>query len=42
MAILSNVRQQISDIDYKPIETEQIIINELGLEIDYIMDILYN
>ena len=40
--ILNNVRQQISDINYGPIETEQIIMDELGLEMDYIMDILYD
>lgn len=40
--ILNNVRQQISDINYEPIETEQIIMDELGLEMDYIMDILYD
>ena len=38
---LSNVRKQIEECNYDPEESEDIIYDELGLEIDYLDDILF-
>lgn len=38
---LNEVREMLAECNYDPAESEDIISSELGLEMDYIMDILY-
>lgn len=40
-AQLNEVREMMAECDYDTFECEEIIMSELGLELDYIMDILY-
>jgi hypothetical protein len=37
---LEEVRQMLRDCNYDPMEGEEIILSELGLEMDYIFDII--
>lgn len=37
-----DVVDMMGDCDYDPVECEDIFINFLGLEIDYLPDLLYN
>ncbi|MCD8011995.1 MAG: hypothetical protein LUG99_02225 [Lachnospiraceae bacterium] len=37
---LEETRQMMSDCEYDPIECEEIMYSELGLELDYIFDLL--
>jgi hypothetical protein len=37
---IADVREQMCDCDYDPIECEDILAGELGLELDYLFDIL--
>jgi hypothetical protein len=37
---LNEVRQMLRDCNYDPMESEEIILSELGLEMDYIYDIV--
>ena len=39
--ILNEVKEMLEDCNYDPEESEEIISSELGLEPDYIMDILF-
>ena len=39
-AILQNTQEMIVDCGYDPIETEEIMVQELGLEMDYILDVI--
>lgn len=39
-ARVQNVQQQLADVNYDYDEVEDILANELGLEMDYIMDLL--
>lgn len=38
---LNEVREMLEECNYDPEESEEIISSELGLEPDYIMDILF-
>lgn len=38
---LNEVRKMLEECNYDPEESEEIISSELGLEPDYIMDILF-
>lgn len=40
-AHLNHVRQMLSECSYDPDESEDIIYSELGLELDYLEDILW-
>lgn len=37
---MEEVRQMLRDCNYDPMESEDIILDELGLEMDYIFDII--
>lgn len=39
-AQLENVREMLSECDFDPAESEEIISSELGLEMDYLLDII--
>ncbi|MCC8110289.1 MAG: hypothetical protein LIO74_01245 [Ruminococcus sp.] len=39
--LVEETRQMMSDCEYDPIECEEIMYSELGLELDYIFDLLY-
>lgn len=39
-SILNEVRAQMDACNYAPIECEEIIMSELGLELDYLFDII--
>lgn len=41
-ARLKTVRTMLADCNYNPEESEDIIYSELGLELDYLEDILYD
>ena len=41
-SILKDVRQMMEDCNYDPDECEDIMSCELGLEPDYIMDVLWD
>lgn len=38
--LIANVREQMCDCNYDPIECEDIFESELGLELDYLFEIL--
>ena len=38
--LIANVREQMCDCNYDPIECEDILADELGLELDYLFEIL--
>lgn len=38
--LLHEVQDMMQECEYEPVECEAIIASELGLELDYIMDIL--
>ena len=38
---IADVREQLRDCNYNPIECEDILANYLGLEVDYLFDILF-
>lgn len=38
---LNEVREMLEECNYDPEESEEIISSELGLEPDYIMDVLF-
>lgn len=38
---LAEVRKMIEECNYEPVETEEIVSSELGLEMDYIFDIIW-
>lgn len=40
--MLQDVREMLEECNYDPEESEDIISSELGLEPDYIMDILFD
>lgn len=37
---VNEVREMMADCDYDPIECEEIVAGELGLEMDYIFDLI--
>lgn len=39
--VLDEARQMAKDCEYDPMETEEIMLDELGLEMDYIFDFLW-
>lgn len=38
--LLHEVQDMMQECSYEPVECEEIVASELGLELDYIMDIL--
>ena len=38
--LLHEVQDMMQECEYEPVECEEIVASELGLELDYIMDIL--
>lgn len=41
-SILKDVRQMFKECNYDPDECEDIMACELGLELDYLLDVLWN
>ena len=38
--LVDEVREMLADCDYDPTECERIVAEELGLELDYIFDLI--